>query len=377
MLHNRKLFLDTFCEVYDLLKPWATGEFWNIDHIDIVDNAVYVFARHRFVEHQQLIRQLVEQGRAVFVMCNPHEGSDTIKQHCRKYQVADLIQNKQLLLIAGGDMQLDWPCLRYDKFLSVIFDHDENTQAARRSTEIFEKVSKPYKFLFLNGRGRAHRRYLIEKFKKLNLLDQSLWSNLASSVTVPSQDISLIENGVDILHSEFDNKMLPSKYEVDRYRSFQSNFNKTGDIKLDLFNNEWGEIYLHPAAYIDTYFSVVTETVFDYPHSFRTEKIAKPLAMGHPFVVAANCGYYRDLKNLGFKTFDHLIDESFDLIDNNQQRIDRITKVVDDLCQQDLSKFLLESQEICMHNQQHLATFCLKSRQEFPDRFFHYIQQHA
>jgi hypothetical protein len=50
--------------------------------------------------------------------------------------------------------------------------------------------------------------------------------------------------------------------------------------------------------YIDTYFSVVTETIFDYPYTFRTEKIWKPMIMGHPFVAAANRGYYRDLHSV-------------------------------------------------------------------------------
>lgn len=369
-----KLFLDTFSEVYDLLKPWATGEFWDMNTLEIVDHAVYVLSRHRFIEHQSLIRQLAEQGRAKFIMCNPHEGSDTIKQHCRKYQVDDLVRSKKLLLIAGGDMQPDWPCLRYDKFLTVIFDHEQNLQAAQRLNEVFEKTSKPYKFLFLNGRGRAHRRYLIEKFKRLDLLDHSLWTCLASSITVPSQEISMIENNINVLYTPIDNKILPSKYEVDRYREFQNNFSAKGNIKLDLFNNEWGEIYIEPQAYIDTYFSMVTETVFDYPYSFRTEKIAKPLAMGHPFVAAANCGYYRDLRNLGFKTFDHLIDESFDLINNSQARIDRIITIVNDLCQQDLSKFLAEARSVCEHNQQHLMTFKNQEQQQFIKDFFEFIK---
>jgi hypothetical protein len=369
-----KLFLDTFSEVYDLLKPWATGEFWDLESLEIVDQGVYVLSRHRFIEHQVLIRQLIQQGRAKFIMCNPHEGSDTVKQHCQKYQVDDLVRSKQLLLIAGGDMQADWPCLRYDKFLTVIFDHPENVQAAQRMHEIFETPNKPYKFLFLNGRGRAHRRYLIEKFKRLGLLDQSLWTNLSSSITVPSREIALMENEINVLYTPIDNKILPSHYEVDRYQQFQSKFSTKGNIKLDIFNNEWGEIYLQPAAYIDTYFSMVTETVFEYPYSFRTEKIAKPLAMGHPFVVAANRGFYRDLKNLGFKTFDHLIDESFDLIDNSQARIDRIITIVNDLCQQDLNKFLSETRAVCEHNQQHLMTFKNQEQQQFIKQFFEFIK---
>jgi hypothetical protein len=113
-------------------------------------------------------------------------------------------------------------------------------------------------------------------------------------------------------------------------------------VKNYLFKNTWGEVYLQAEPYVDTYFSLVTETVFNYPYSFRTEKIWKPIAMAHPFIVVANRGYYKDMRNLGFKTFGHVINESFDLIDNNQDRIERIAAVVEDLCQQDLASFLKE-----------------------------------
>jgi hypothetical protein len=128
--------------------------------------------------------------------------------------------------------------------------------------------------------------------------------------------------------------------------------------------------------YIDTYFSVVTETVFDYPYSFRTEKIWKPIAMGHPWIAVANAGYYRDIRNLGFKTFGHLIDESFDQIDNNQDRIERISQLVEELCQQDLASFLKECYTVCKYNQQHLAEMQIKVRREFPDRFFKFINRY-
>jgi hypothetical protein len=61
----------------------------------------------------------------------------------------------------------------------------------------------------------------------------------------------------------------------------------------------------------------VSETVFTYPYSFRTEKIWKPIAIGHPWIAVSNFGYYRDMHELGFKSFGHLIDEKFDLIYNN------------------------------------------------------------
>ena len=121
---------------------------------------------------------------------------------------------------------------------------------------------------------------------------------------------------------------------------------------------------------------MVTETVFNYPYSFRTEKIWKPIAIGHPWIAVANQGYYRDLHNLGFQTFGHVIDESFDSIENNQDRLERIAQVIEDLCRQDLASFLKECYNVCKYNQQHLAEMRQQVRQEFPNRFEQFIQQH-
>jgi hypothetical protein len=147
-------------------------------------------------------------------------------------------------------------------------------------------------------------------------------------------------------------------------------------VKYDLFDQQWGEIYLEAAPYIDTYFSVVTETVFDYPYSFRTEKIWKSVAMAHPWIAVSNCGYYRDMHRLGFRTFGHLIDESFDQIEHSQDRIERIAQVVEDLCQQDLSQFLAAAEDVCKYNQQHLAHMRVQIRKEFPERFFQFIKKY-
>ena len=168
-------------------------------------------------------------------------------------------------------------------------------------------------------------------------------------------------------------KTLPEKYEVDRYRQQVNKTFNSRSIKKELFNQEWGEIYIEPAPYIDTYFSLVTETVFDYPYSFRTEKIWKPIAMAHPWIAVANAGYYRDMRNLGFQTFGHVVDESFDNIEDSQKRIERIAQVVQDLCQQDLEVFLKECYNVCKYNQQHLAEMRIQIRQEFPKRFFQFI----
>ena len=100
------------------------------------------------------------------------------------------------------------------------------------------------------------------------------------------------------------------------------------------------------------------------------------MAIGHPWIAVANRGFYRDLHNLGFKSFAPVIDETFDLIVNNQDRLDRIAQIVKDLCQQDLASLLDECYNVCKYNQQHLAELRVQERQEFPDRFFKFLHKH-
>jgi hypothetical protein len=261
-------------------------------------------------------------------------------------------KNSNIKLIGGGDMPPDWDYIRYDKFLPEILDYSENLIAAEFTPEIYSKSNKPYTYLCLNGRGRQHRADLIRKLGARSLLDNALWTNL-DSFNGPVQT-------------------LLGEYEVPRYNS---NTTTENYVKFELFNNEWGEIYLHPAPYIDTYFSVVTETVFDIPYSFRTEKIWKPIVMGHPWIAVANKGFYRNMRNLGFQTYSHIIDESFDNIENGQDRLDRIIDIVKDLCSQDLAAFLKECYNVSKYNQQHHREMAVKVRKEFPQRFFQFINE--
>ena len=236
--------------------------------------------------------------------------------------------------------------------------------------EIYSKLCKPYKFLFLNGRTRPHRKYMIERMRDAGLLDHALWTNLDTTpVYHHTYSTDLFERPSEI-------QLLPADYEVEQFVSGQKDQYQHAFVKHELFDNKWGDVYIRAEPYIDTYFSLVTETVCDYPYSLRSEKIYKPLVMGHPFVVVANRGFYRDLHRAGFRTYHTLIDESFDQIDNNQDRLDRIAAVVQDLCESDLDEFLVAAQSISKYNQQHMSELGPRIHQEFPDRFCQFLQQH-
>jgi hypothetical protein len=169
-------------------------------------------------------------------------------------------------------------------------------------------------------------------------------------------------------------KLLPAQYEIARAVPNMDTV-PAGFVKHHLFGNTWGDAIVNYQAYVDTCFSVVTETIFDYPYTFRTEKIWKPMIMCHPFVAAANAGYYRDLHAAGFRTFGHLIDETFDSIDDPTDRANRIVDVVADICYNGAASFLKSAEDICKYNYQHLREHNAFERAALPDRLTQYINE--
>ena len=353
MLGNRKLVVDQCCEVKEFARAWQDESFYDFATHKVIPGAIYLISRQQFYANKYLIRDLATQGTILPILGNPAEGSDTMLRQIQGLGIQELVQQGRILIISGGHMQSDIPYLYYENFMPKILDYCENHLAIQQYQDQCSD-SRPYKFLCLNGRGRRHRQQLLDGLA--DVLDQALWTNLDSAAGAI--------------------KLLPACYEFDFYKQ-NTTMPLSGYVKPALFNNDWGEIYLNPRAYIDTYFSLVTETVFDYPYSFRTEKIWKPIAIGHPFVVVANSGYYRDLHDLGFRTFGHVIDEDFDKIDNNQDRLNSIITVVRDLCQQDLSGFITETREICKYNQQHLSELAPLIRSQFPTQLEKFVNERS
>lgn len=382
MIGRKKLFVDGFSEITDLLKPYTDRVIHQFADENIVDDAVYVLGRAQVNHNIQKVIEVVESGRALIVLSNPTEGSETLKWQITTLKLDEYIAQGRMLLIGGGDIEPRFHHLPYESFLPKVFDIPENRALYQYTDDIFSSQYKPYKFLFLNGRFRPHRKFLLQSFRLSGLLEQSIWTNLDSSGR-SHKNMRLMHNGIDLMLEPLDIKYLDSQYEVPRYRTNLS-VPPTGNFaKADLFNNgngfDWGEIYIHPAPYVDTYFSLVTETIFNYPWSFRTEKIWKPIAIGHPWIAVSNAGYYRDIRNLGFKTFGNIIDESFDVIDNDQDRLIRIRDVVEDLCssQSNLINFLAAARPICDYNQKHLWNMREIVRQEFPEKFLQFMRYHG
>jgi hypothetical protein len=64
--------------------------------------------------------------------------------------------------------------------------------------------------------------------------------------------------------------------------------------------------------------------VFYYDKLHLTEKIFKPIVSKQPFMLLAAPGNLAYLKKYGFKTFESVIDETYDTIQDNDSRIEAV-----------------------------------------------------
>ena len=102
--------------------------------------------------------------------------------------------------------------------------------------------------------------------------------------------------------------------------------------------------------YNQTAYSLVCETEYCNDYTFFTEKTAKPIIACRLFVIIAGQYYLRNLKKIGFRTFDSVIDESYDLEPDPETRWRMAMEQCDWLCKQDQCVILKKIMPTVLHN---------------------------
>jgi hypothetical protein len=108
--------------------------------------------------------------------------------------------------------------------------------------------------------------------------------------------------------------------------------------------------------YNQTDFEVVLETLFDDSRIQLTEKILRPIACGHPFLLLGTPGSLDYLKRYGFKTFSNIINEDYDKITNPQMRMQAIVDVMLDIANWSVetrNSNMIKLKKITEYNRQH------------------------
>ena len=368
MLGPHRIAVDEWAEVWDLLRPYADSSFWQWPTRPDA-NTVYIVGRVLLKQHWTEITAWATAYPGHIVFCNPAEGSETILLQLKRLRIADYVRDRRIGLITSGDMAPGIEYCQTDCYFSNIVTYTENLLAHEQvHMPDYQRMNKPYEFVMLNGRLRPHRKHLIDQLRGTGLLEHALWTNLGSQVEMGFTSVLAVEQSEPI-------RTLPPEYEIERAQPRLTTVADSGFVKHELFGNTWGDAVINPRAYEDSHFSVVTETIYDYPYSFRTEKLWKPMIMCHPFVVAANAGYYASLHQAGFKTFGHVIDESFDRIDDPHKRADGIVRTIRDIVACGSHNFVTAVADVCAYNYEHLQEHNARERARLPQAVREYLDR--
>jgi hypothetical protein len=99
-----------------------------------------------------------------------------------------------------------------------------------------------------------------------------------------------------------------------------------------------------------TAYSIVAETDHDNTLSFFSEKTAKVLLARRLFVAFTGYKFLYNLRTLGFRTFDNVIDESYDQIKHDGDRYAAAFEQVKQLCSMPQQQILDQIRPIVDHN---------------------------
>ena len=200
----------------------------------------------------------------------------------------------------------------------------------------------PKLFLCMNRMPRKHRRAIVCHLLRRGFLERSL--------------VSFHDDNPDRIHFS-DQELEAASQELQRRQpliidrdlplDFESYYRTNGAVVNP------GEVW----PYRDTCFSIVTETQFNNEVLFISEKIWKPIQNGHPFLVVGTPGTLSYIRRLGFRTFEPLIDESYDSFVDDEERMQALFDCIETLGNLDDDRraaLLNRAEPILLHNERHL-----------------------
>lgn len=199
----------------------------------------------------------------------------------------------------------------------------------------------------LHTNDRSYRLNLVARLAQKKLLDQGHVSLHLGHTEYGSwqQELTSVDTQLSSSACELIAEYLDQPLILDQD-------NTLGSISADLGHQEfelWKSGFWH----------IVTETVFYHDKLHLTEKTFKPIVAQRPFMLAAAPGNLAYLKSYGFQTFDRWIDESYDSIQDPDQRLQAIVDQTQRLCamsRSELQQMHQEMQPVLEHNFRHFWT---------------------
>lgn len=250
-----------------------------------------------------------------------HEADNPADINARLTELADKHNYHNIAFISGNSAADQykytyyWPELEYMYQRSVDFSKASITHFKRRSKQFVAlcRIDKLWRKVFMSNlwaKGLHHNGYF--SYCQEFLGEQDDW------------------DGVPLLN-EF----------LDSTKQQCLDFITAGPFYVDSLTSDQRNDYsvLMDDLYQDSYFNIVLETFIDVDSSggqFITEKTLKPILHMQPFICVAEHHHLKHLRELGYATFDNIIDESYDDIENTQERFEAVMELSEELAGLDL-----------------------------------------
>lgn len=173
--------------------------------------------------------------------------------------------------------------------------------------------NRPHNFTVLNRLHKSWRATIMADLHRRSLLDNSLWSYCETGSMENDNPIE-----IDLLvglRSATEQFLKHAPYTADNLTNQQRNDHSQTESKY----------------HTDSYCNIIVETHFDADQShgvFLTEKTFKPIKHGQMFFIAGCAGSLQTLRDLGYKTFDHVLDNSYDLEVNSTARWQKLLAAI-------------------------------------------------
>lgn len=332
----------------NLCIPHFSKEFSNGD-----DNVVAVNCFPPFPRSEQAldliltyIRTFIKNENTKIIFENVHEGH-VIAPLRGIYQIINILNlNPKNVYFFAGAMQAR---KLYDEYCNLNNITDKinirvlnpwERHLHRHTTvpePIYEIKNKEKLFLCFNRMARLHRVALLGLLYSKNLVEKSYYSFFLSMYNINSFD-DIVGNLKHWVSTELFLKI---------FKNIKINEHKF-PLKLNSISADDNVNYVKEddyQYYQNSYFSIVTETFFfatktmastrmDELSVFFSEKVFKPIVCKHPFILLNRPYALEYLRKIGYKTFSPYINESYDLIENDEKRLLAVTEEIERLSKQ-------------------------------------------
>jgi hypothetical protein len=218
-----------------------------------------------------------------------------------------------------------------------------------------EPPPKQHKFFCANKRFALHRAMIMNHLQ--NKSGRFSWHfNFTNNIEV--EDFAWLE--ADKLTATF-----KQDWKKFRYRDY--GIDLKGAVQLNSLD-QCGQAIVPenvlsskmPKAMAESCIAIVNETRYGQPTGYFSEKTFDPMRMCMPFIEVSSPHTLQYLKDLGFKTFHHFWDESYDEIENHTDRFIKICELItylDELPDNELRAIAKWSHTITQWNREKVENF--------------------